>query len=81
MYMVSINVNMSLNMSLIVNLCNYFHLFIRCMYVGVCVCRRLERVKASKHPDYVVLYDRMKEKMEESERLQPSFVSVAEQLW
>ena len=50
-----------------------------CVYV--CGCRRLERVKAAKRPEYVMLYDRMKEKMEESERLKPSFLNVAEQLW
>ncbi len=47
----------------------------------MCVCRKLERMKGSKRPEYVVLYDRMKEKMEESERLKPPFLNVAEQLW
>jgi len=38
-------------------------------------------VKGLQEPDYVLLYKRMKEKMEESERLKPPFMKVVQQLW
>ena len=38
-------------------------------------------MKGLQQAEYVLQYKRMKDKMEESERLKPPFMKVAEQLW